>query len=155
MHRNQDEIFMQRCLQLAANGTGHTYPNPLVGSVVVYNGRIVGEGYHLKAGKAHAEVNAIQSVKNKEVLKLSTLYVNLEPCAHVGKTPACSRSIIDSKIPRVVIGCRDSFSLVNGKGIDMLKAAAVNVTVGVLEKELRQINRRFFTYHEKNCLILY
>jgi len=149
MQQNHDKIFMQRCLQLAANGMGHTYPNPMVGSVIVYDGKIIGEGYHLKAGKAHAEVNAINSVKNKEVLKLSTLYVNLEPCAHVGKTPACSRLIIDSKIPRVVIGCRDSFSLVDGKGIDMLKAMAVNVTVGVLENESRELNRRFFTFHEK------
>jgi diaminohydroxyphosphoribosylaminopyrimidine deaminase/5-amino-6-(5-phosphoribosylamino)uracil reductase len=149
MQQNIDKMFMQRCLQLAANGTGHTYPNPLVGSVIVYDGKIIGEGYHLKAGKAHAEVNAINSVKNKEVLKLSTLYVNLEPCAHVGKTPACSRLIIDSKIPRVVIGCRDSFSLVDGKGIDMLKAMAVNVTLGVLENESRELNRRFFTFHEK------
>ncbi len=149
MSQNQDNIFMQRCLRLAENATGKTFPNPMVGSVVVYNGKIIGEGFHQKAGLPHAEVNAILSVKNKEALELSTLYVNLEPCAHVGRTPACSKLIIDSGIPRVVIGCRDSYSLVNGKGIDMLKSAAVNVTLGVLEKESRELNRRFFTYHEK------
>lgn len=140
---------MQRCLSLAENACGKTYPNPMVGSVIVYNGKIIGEGFHQKAGLPHAEVNAIRSVKNKEFLNLSTLYVNLEPCAHVGKTPACSKLIIDSRIPRVVIGCRDTFDLVNGKGIDMLKAMAINVKIGVLEKESREVNRRFFTFHEK------
>ncbi|NPA67209.1 MAG: bifunctional diaminohydroxyphosphoribosylaminopyrimidine deaminase/5-amino-6-(5-phosphoribosylamino)uracil reductase RibD [Chlorobi bacterium] len=146
---NNDEKYMRRCLQLAENGLGNTYPNPLVGSVIVHNEKIIGEGYHLKAGEAHAEVNAVNSVKNKELLKYSTLYVNLEPCAHKGRTPACSKMIIDLKIPKVVIGCRDSFEKVDGKGIEMMRNAGIEVVVGVLEKESRELNKRFFTFHEK------
>jgi diaminohydroxyphosphoribosylaminopyrimidine deaminase/5-amino-6-(5-phosphoribosylamino)uracil reductase len=149
MHQIQDELFMQRCLQLAENTLGNTYPNPMVGAVVVYDGKIIGEGYHIKAGGPHAEVMAIRSVNNKALLRLSTLYVNLEPCSHEGRTPACSKLIIDSKIPRVVVGCKDSFELVAGTGIQNLKAAAINVTVGVLEKQSRELNKRFFTFHEK------
>lgn len=149
MLQNSDKIFMQRCLQLAENGLGLCYPNPLVGSVIVHDGIIIGEGYHQKAGEAHAEVNAVIAVKNKELLKKSTLYVNLEPCAHVGRTPACSKMIIDLKIPRVVIGCRDSFVKVAGKGIEMMKNAGVEVVEGILEEKSRAMNRRFFTYHEK------
>ncbi|MCF6365900.1 MAG: bifunctional diaminohydroxyphosphoribosylaminopyrimidine deaminase/5-amino-6-(5-phosphoribosylamino)uracil reductase RibD [Bacteroidales bacterium] len=149
MQINQDEIFMQRCLQLAKKGFGNTYPNPMVGSVIVYNGQLIGEGYHKKCGESHAEVNAINSVKNKELLKSSTLYVNLEPCAHKGRTPACSRLITEKKIPKVVIGCTDSFEMVSGKGVEMLKKAGVDVSVGILEKEARELNSRFFTYHEK------
>lgn len=145
----KDKIFMQRCLQLAKNGFGYTYPNPMVGCVIVHKGIIIGEGFHKKSGEAHAEVNAVNSVKNKELLKQSTLYVNLEPCAHQGKTPACSRMIIEKEIPRVVIGCTDSFEKVSGKGTEMLKNAGVDVRVGVLEKEAREINKRFFTFHEK------
>lgn len=140
---------MQRCLQLAKKAFGNTYPNPMVGSVIVHKGKIIGEGYHKKCGEPHAEVNAINSVKNKELLKDATLYVNLEPCAHQGRTPACSRLIIEKQIPNVVIGCIDSFAKVSGKGIEMMKNAGINVTVGILEKESKEINKRFFTFHEK------
>lgn len=149
MHNQQDERYMRRCLQLAKNGLGYTYPNPLVGSVIVYEGKIIGEGWHRKAGEPHAEVYAVNSVKNKDLLKKATLYVNLEPCAHQGRTPACSKMIADLKIPRVVIGCRDSFDKVDGKGINMMQKVGIDVTVGVLEKESRELNKRFFTFHEK------
>lgn len=149
MQNKTDEIFMQRCLQLAGNGLGNTYPNPMVGSVITYKGKIIGEGYHRKAGEPHAEVNSVNSVKNKEFLEEATLYVNLEPCAHRGRTPACSKMIVDLKIPRVVIGCRDSFDKVDGKGIEMMQKAGIDVTVGVLEKESRELNKRFFTFYEK------
>jgi len=143
------EIYMKRCLQLAKNGLGTTYPNPLVGSVIVHNGKIIGEGWHKKAGEAHAEVNAINSVKNKELLAESTIYVNLEPCSHFGKTPPCANLIIEHKIPKVVIGCIDSFSEVAGKGIEKLTNAGCKVTLNVLEKECLEINKRFFTFHNK------
>ncbi len=146
---NEDQKFMLRCLELAENGLGNTYSNPMVGSVIVYKGQIIGEGFHHKAGEAHAEVNAIQAVKDKNLLKEATLYVNLEPCAHYGKTPPCSLLIKQMKIPRVVIGCTDSFSKVAGKGIQMLKEAGVDVLVGVLEKESRELNKRFFMFHEE------
>ena len=145
----EDEIFMRRCLQLALMAEGQTFPNPMVGSVIVHKGKIIGEGYHSKAGQPHAEVNAINKVKDHELLKASTLYVNLEPCAHHGKTPPCSKLIIDKKIPRVIIGCQDTYSEVAGKGIQMMRDAGIEVSVGVLEKESRYLNRRFFTYHEK------
>lgn len=144
-----DEIFMHRCLTLASNGLGRTYPNPLVGSVIVYNNKIIGEGFHKRAGEPHAEVIAINSVKNKNLLKQSTLYVNLEPCSHYGKTPPCADLIIKWQIPRVVIGTIDTSSKVSGKGIEKLKKAGIDVKVGVLEKDSRWINRRFFTFHEK------
>ncbi len=144
-----DKKYMQRCLQLANNGLGNTYTNPMVGSVIVYNDKIIGEGFHHKAGEPHAEVNAINSVYNKELLPKSTLYVNLEPCAHYGKTPPCSLLIKECKIPRVVIGCTDTFSKVAGNGIKLLKESGVDVEVGVLEEESRELNKRFFTYHEK------
>ena len=142
---------MQRCLQLAVMGAGRVAPNPMVGAVLVYGGRITGEGYHQQYGEAHAEVNCINSVAeaDKEFIAKSTMYVSLEPCAHFGKTPPCADLIIKNKIPNVVIGCRDSFAAVDGKGIDRLKAAGVEVTVGILEKECRELNRRFFTFHEK------
>lgn len=140
---------MHRCLELAKIGLGNTYSNPMVGSVIVHNGKIIGEGFHHKAGEPHAEVNAIRSLNNKELLKESTLYVNLEPCAHYGKTPPCSLLIHQSGIPRVVIGCTDSFSEVAGKGINMLREAGVGVTVGIMEEESRELNKRFFTFHEK------
>ncbi len=146
---NEDQIYMQRCLEIAQNGLGNTYPNPMVGSVIVYDNKIIGEGFHHKAGEPHAEVNAIHSVKNKELLKKSTLYVNLEPCAHFGKTPPCSLLIKEMQIPKVVIGCTDTFSQVSGKGIKMLQDAGVEVIVGVSEKESRELNKRFFTFHEK------
>jgi len=116
-----DEKYMQRCLELAKLGLGTVAPNPLVGSVIVYKGKIIGEGYHQKCGEAHAEVNAINSVKNPDLLEKSTLYVNLEPCAHHGRTPPCSDLIVEKKIPRVVIGCVDTFAKVSGKGIAKLK----------------------------------
>ncbi len=145
------EQYMQRCLQLAAMGTGNVAPNPMVGAVLVYEGRIIGEGYHQKFGEAHAEVNCINSVigANIEFITKSTMYVSLEPCVHFGKTPPCTDLIIENKIANVVIGCSDSFVAVNGKGIEKLKAAGIHVTVGILEKECRELNKRFFIFHEK------
>lgn len=145
----EQEIYMKRCLQLAKNGLGTTYPNPLVGSVIVHNGKIIGEGWHKKAGEPHAEVNAINAVKNKALLSESTIYVNLEPCSHFGKTPPCANLIIEHKIPKVVIGCIDSYSEVAGKGIEKLTKAGCEVTLNVLEKECLEINKRFFTFHNK------
>ncbi len=142
-------IFMKRCIELASKAIGYTSQNPMVGSVIVYDGDIIGEGYHEKYGEAHAEVNAINSVKDKSLLPKSTLYVNLEPCAHFGKTPPCSNLIIEHKIPKVVIGCVDTFSEVAGKGIQKMKDAGTEVVVGVLERESRELNKRFFTFHEK------
>lgn len=145
----EHEIYMKRCLQLAKNGLGTTYPNPLVGSVIVHNGKIIGEGWHKKAGEPHAEVNAINAVKNKALLSESTIYVNLEPCSHFGKTPPCANLIIEHKIPKVVIGCIDSYSEVAGKGIEKLTNAGCEVILNVLEKECLDINKRFFTFHNK------
>ena len=140
---------MQRCLDLAKNGLGTTYPNPLVGSVIVCDGEIIGEGWHQKAGKSHAEVNAINSVKDKKKLLKATLYVNLEPCSHYGKTPPCANLIVKMKIPKVVIGTMDYNSSVYGKGIAHLKENGCTVEVGVLEKECLILNKRFFTFHQK------
>jgi diaminohydroxyphosphoribosylaminopyrimidine deaminase/5-amino-6-(5-phosphoribosylamino)uracil reductase len=140
---------MKRCLELAVKGLGNTAPNPMVGSVIVHEGKIIGEGYHEHYGMAHAEVNAIASVKDKSLLKESTLYVNLEPCSHHGKTPPCSDLIIEHKIPYVVIGSIDSNSLVSGRGIEKLSKAGVDVKVGVLEEQCRDLNKRFFIFHEK------
>ena len=146
------EQYMQRCLQLAAQGAGMVAPNPMVGAVLVYADRIIGEGYHQKFGEAHAEVNCINSLldADKDLISKSTLYVSLEPCVHFGKTPPCTNLIIENKIKDVVIGCRDSFAEVNGKGIVKLKAAGIYVTVGVLEKECLELNKRFFTFQEKH-----
>tara|TARA_B100000768_G_scaffold79259_1_gene75404 strand:+ start:183 stop:1211 length:1029 start_codon:yes stop_codon:yes gene_type:complete len=143
------EFFMNRCLELASKGLENVSPNPMVGSVIVHENKIIGEGYHKEYGKEHAEVNAIASVKNKSLLKYSTLYVNLEPCAHFGKTPPCSDLIIEHKIPKVVIGCVDTFSDVNGKGILKMEKAGIEINIGVLEKESQELNKRFFTFHEK------
>jgi len=143
------EFFMNRCLELASKGLENVSPNPMVGSVIVHENKIIGEGYHKEFGKEHAEVNAITSVKDKSLLPKSTLYVNLEPCAHFGKTPPCSNLIIEHKIPKVVIGCVDSFSEVSGKGIIKMEKAGTEVSIGVLEKESRELNKRFFTFHEK------
>ncbi len=148
--RPEDIKFMQRCLELASKAEGLTYPNPLVGSVIVCDGNVVGEGYHLKAGEPHAEVNAINSVRAKEKLRHSTLYVNLEPCSHTGKTPPCADLIIRNSIPRVVIGTGDTSKKVSGKGIKRLVNAGCEVIAGVAEEECRIINRRFFTFHEKD-----
>jgi diaminohydroxyphosphoribosylaminopyrimidine deaminase / 5-amino-6-(5-phosphoribosylamino)uracil reductase len=146
-----DEKYIYRCLQLAAMGAGHVAPNPMVGAVLVYNDRIIGEGFHQQYGQAHAEVNCIDSVaeENKQFIEKSTLYVSLEPCAHFGKTPPCADLIIKNSIPKVVIACRDSYDEVNGKGIKKLTAAGVDVTVGILEDETMALNKRFFTFHQQ------
>ena len=138
---------MQRCIKLAEKGLGKTFPNPLVGSVIVHQDNIIGEGWHQKAGSSHAEVNAIFNVQNKEFLSKSTLYVSLEPCNHFGKTPPCSDLIIKNKIPRVVIASTDPNPLVAGEGIEKLKKAGCEVIIGVLKKEADFLNRRFFTFH--------
>ena len=142
---------MHRCLQLAKMGTGNVAPNPMVGAVLVYENEIIGEGYHQQYGQAHAEVNCINNVSeaNQSVIEKSTLYVSLEPCAHFGKTPPCADLIIKNKIPNVVIACRDSYEEVDGKGIQKLQQAGVNVIVGILEKEALELNKRFFTFHRK------
>lgn len=139
--------YMQRCLSLAENGIGNVSPNPMVACVIVHNNKIIGEGFHQKFGEAHAEVNAINSVSDKSILKKSTLYVNLEPCSHFGKTPPCTDLIIKHKIPKVVIGCIDEHSKVSGKGILKLRNSGIDVKPGILENENRELNRRFFTYH--------
>ena len=146
---NTHEIYIKRCLEIGVNGLGSTRPNPMVGSVIVYNNKIIGEGYTSEYGGNHAEVNAINSVKDKMLLKQATIYVTLEPCAHYGKTPPCSDLIIKHQIPNVVIGCVDDFEKVAGLGIKRLKAAGCNVIVGVLEKECRAHHKRFFTFHNK------
>ena len=146
---NIAEKYMNRCLELACLGAGDVAPNPMVGCVIVHDGKIIGEGYHQKCGEAHAEVNAIRSVKNPSLLTASTLYVSLEPCAHFGKTPPCSDLIIEHKIPRVVVGAIDPFAEVAGKGIAKLKKAGIQVEVGILEKKCLWLNRRFFTFHQK------
>ena len=148
MHK-RDEIFMHRCIELAQKGLGNTYPNPLVGCVIVKNDEIIAEGWHKKAGSLHAEVDAIQKVTNKSILTECTLFVNLEPCSHFGQTPPCSNLIIEMGIPNVVIGCQDSNEKVSGKGIKKLIEAGCNVITGVLEKESKTLNQRFFTFHEK------
>ena len=148
-NREIHEKFMRRCLELAGKSAGFTYPNPMVGAVVVHNGRIIGEGFHLKAGTPHAEVIAIASVKERHLLDESTIYVNLEPCSHYGRTPPCADLIIESGIPNVVVGTVDSNSKVSGSGISRLCEAGCQVEVGILGEECRILNRRFFTYHEK------
>ena len=141
------EKYMRRCLQVAQCGRLHAAPNPMVGCVVVAGGRIIGEGYHARCGEAHAEVNAIGSVRpaDRALLAESTLYVSLEPCAHFGRTPPCATLIVRSGIRRVVVGCIDPFAKVQGRGIAILREAGVEVVVGVLEKECKALNRRFFT----------
>ncbi|MCQ0110846.1 diaminohydroxyphosphoribosylaminopyrimidine deaminase [Zhouia amylolytica] len=146
---NIHEKYINRCIELAKNGLGTTYPNPLVGSVVVYDDKIVGEGWHQIAGGPHAEVKAINSVKDKTVLKKSTIYVSLEPCSHFGKTPPCSDLIISSGIKKVVIGTIDTYDKVSGRGIKKMIEAGCDVTVGVLQEECQELNKRFFTFHNK------
>ena len=143
------EYFIDKCISLARKGALDVSPNPMVGCVIVNNGEIIGEGYHKKYGKNHAEVNAIHSVKDKSELKNSILYVNLEPCCHHGKTPPCTDSIVKYNIPKVVIGCIDTFSKVSGQGMKKLKDNSVEVIYGVLEKECTELNKRFFCYHTK------
>ena len=143
------EIYISRCLEIAKNGLGTTRPNPMVGAVIVYNNTIISEGYTSAYGSNHAEVNAINTVKDKSLLSKSTLYVTLEPCSHYGKTPPCSDLIVKHSIPNVVIGCVDDNPEVAGKGIAKLKASGCNVTVGVLENECKTHHKRFFTFHNK------
>ena len=147
MNQNDKSIiYMRRCLQLAAYGKGFVAPNPMVGAVIVHNNKIIGEGFHSVYGGPHAEVQAIASVKNDKLLKKSTLYVNLEPCSHYGKTPPCVDLIIEKQIPKVVIGHEDPYPEVSGKGIKKLRDAGIEVVCGVLEKECKELNKRFLTY---------
>jgi diaminohydroxyphosphoribosylaminopyrimidine deaminase/5-amino-6-(5-phosphoribosylamino)uracil reductase len=140
---------MWRCIQLAQLGGGYVFPNPLVGCVIVKNNRIIGEGYHKKAGEAHAEVEAVESVEDKHEIEGSTVYVSLEPCSHFGKTPPCADLLIQMKVKEVIIGCVDLNPKVAGKGIEKLKRSGIEVITGVLEEECKKLNKRFFTFHEK------
>jgi diaminohydroxyphosphoribosylaminopyrimidine deaminase / 5-amino-6-(5-phosphoribosylamino)uracil reductase len=146
-----DEQYMSRCIQLATIGGGSVAPNPMVGAVLVYEDKIIGEGFHKKYGDAHAEVNCINGVlsENKLLIEKSIIYVSLEPCNHFGKTPPCSDLIIKNNIKKVVIGCKDSYEEVAGRGIQKLKDAGVEVIVGILENQCRDLNKRFFCFHEK------
>ncbi|MBR5653850.1 MAG: bifunctional diaminohydroxyphosphoribosylaminopyrimidine deaminase/5-amino-6-(5-phosphoribosylamino)uracil reductase RibD [Prevotella sp.] len=150
--KTTDEIFMHRCLQLAVCGHRGAPPNPMVGAVIAHDGRIIGEGYHIRCGEGHAEVNAFASVRKEDepLLHKATIYVSLEPCAHHGKTPPCADLIVSKGVRRVVVGCVDPFAKVQGRGIEKLRNAGIEVTVGVLEEECQWLNRRFFTYHEKH-----
>ena len=144
-----DEFYINKCIEIASKGFGNVSPNPMVGCIIVYNNKIIGEGYHKEYGSSHAEVIAINNVKDKSLLSKSTLYVNLEPCSHFGKTPPCTKLIIKHKIPKVVIGCIDSYSKVNGKGISQMKEHGIEVSYGILDYESNFLNKRFFTFHEK------
>lgn len=146
-----DVKFMRRCIQLAKNGQQNAKPNPMVGAVIVHNGRIIGEGYHVRCGQGHAEVNAFASVKAEDeaLLPESTIYVSLEPCSHYGKTPPCADLIIKKGVRRVVVGCIDEFAEVQGRGIKKIREAGIEVEVGVLEEECKALNRRFFTFHRE------
>lgn len=148
--RNDDRLFMSRCLELARNGIYTAAPNPMVGAVIVHRGRIIGEGWHQRCGEAHAEVNAYASVSaaDRQLLREAVLYVSLEPCAHYGKTPPCAELIIREGIGSVVVGCIDPFAKVQGRGIQMLREAGIPVTV-LDDERCRRLNRRFFTFHEK------
>lgn len=143
----EEEKYIRRCIELARNGLCSVSPNPMVGAVIVCDGRIIGEGYHIRCGGAHAEVNAIRTVKDESLLKHSTIYVSLEPCSHYGKTPPCADLIIEKQIPRIVIGCQDPFSEVAGRGIQKLRDAGREVTVGILEEECKSLIRRFITFN--------
>ena len=147
-----DEIYMRRCIQLAKNGRKNAQPNPMVGAVIVYNGKIIGEGYHVRCGEGHAEVNACASVRKEDehLLKESTIYVSLEPCSHYGKTPPCADLLVSKGFKRCVIGCKDPFAKVQGRGIQKLKDAGIEVTVGVLEKECKALNKCFMTFHAQH-----
>lgn len=149
---NSDEIYMRRCLQLASNGRQLAPPNPMVGAVIVSpDGRIIGEGYHVRCGEGHAEVNAFASVSKEDehLLPQSTIYVSLEPCAHYGKTPPCAELIVKKGVRRCVVGTIDPFAKVQGRGISRIREAGIEVTVGVLEEECQRLNSHFFTYHSK------
>ncbi len=150
-----NEIYMQRCLQLAVIGGGNTAPNPMVGAVLVVDNKIIGEGYHKKYGQPHAEPNAINAVQDKALLKSATLYVNLEPCSHYGKTPPCAHLIVKCGIPRVVIGTLDPNPKVSGRGVKILQDAGIEVTVGILEEACNELNKRFFIFQrEKRPYVL-
>ena len=142
-----DKMYMRRCLQLAANGRQNAKPNPMVGAVIVARGRIIGEGYHVRCGEGHAEVNAFAAVRPEDeaLLPEATMYVSLEPCSHYGKTPPCADLIVSKGVRRVVVGCVDPFAQVHGRGIARLRAAGISVTVGVLQDECLAMNRRFVT----------
>lgn len=144
-----DEIYMSRCIQLARNGMQNSQPNPMVGAVIVHDDRIIGEGYHVRCGEGHAEVNACASVKpeDEHLLSESTIYVSLEPCSHYGKTPPCADLLVSKRFRRCVIGCQDPFAKVQGRGIQKLKDAGIEVTVGVLEDQCKALNSRFMTFH--------
>ena len=146
-----DEKYMRRCLQLARNGMQNAKPNPMVGAVIVVADRIIGEGYHVRCGEGHAEVNAFASVRSEDepLLRDAIIYVSLEPCAHYGKTPPCCDLIIKKGVKRCVVGCVDPFAKVQGRGIQKIREAGIEVTVGVLEEECKALNKRFFTFHEK------
>lgn len=148
---NKDEIYINRCVQLARNGYQNSQPNPMVGAVIVHNDRIIGEGYHIRCGEGHAEVNACASVRpeDEQYLKESTIYVSLEPCSHYGKTPPCADLLASKGFKRCVVGCVDPFAKVQGRGIQKLKDAGIDVTVGVLEEECKSLNSRFMTFHGK------
>ena len=150
--RREDEIYMRRCLQLARCGRNESRPNPMVGAVIVADGRIIGEGYHVRCGEGHAEVNAFASVRPEDepLLPQATIYVSLEPCSHWGKTPPCCDLIVKKGVRRVVVGCVDDFAKVQGRGIARLREAGIEVTVGVLEEECRWLNRRFLTFHREH-----
>lgn len=143
----EEEKYMQRCIQLAQNGHNNVPPNPMVGAVIVCENKIIGEGYHIKFGGPHAEVNAINSIKDRSLLKRSTLYVSLEPCSHYGKTPPCADLIIQKEIPKIVIGCQDPFREVAGRGIKKLRDAGRDVIVGFMEKECKELIKQFTTFH--------
>lgn len=151
MDRSSDQRYMMRCLQLAAEAGGNAAPNPLVGAALVYEGRIIGEGFHRQFGQPHAEVNCFDSVSEEDraFIREATLYVSLEPCAHYGKTPPCALRIIEEGVRKVVVANRDPFEAVNGKGIELLRDAGVIVETGLLEKEASWLNRRFFTLHTR------
>ena len=150
MDKKQDELYMMRCLQLAAMAEGQTSPNPMVGAVIVHDGKIIGEGYHHRAGEPHAEPNAIASVRDESLLKEATMYVSLEPCSHWGKTPPCADLIVRKGLKRVVIATLDPNPKVAGRGVKILQDAGIEVTVGVMEEEARWLNRRFMTVQEKH-----
>ena len=146
---NQDEIFMKRAIQIARCGEAGTAPNPMVGAVIVHQGKIIGEGYHRKYGGPHAEVNAIDSVRDQTLLRDSTIYVTLEPCSHWGKTPPCCDLIVRKGLRRVVVGMQDPNHKVDGKGLERIRQAGIDVTIGVLEHECEELNRNFLTFHRK------
>ena len=157
--QEMDEHFMRRCLQLAKNGRQNAKPNPMVGAVIVSeDGRILGEGYHVRCGEGHAEVNAFASVRpeDEHLLAGATIYVSLEPCSHYGKTPPCADLIVSKRVKRCVCGCVDPFAKVQGRGIQKIREAGINVTVGVLESECLELNKRFITYntHQRPYIIL-